>query len=314
MESDPPRRALLTPCRPHRRRTRRLLPLLLASAGLVFALASPPAEATTVTRKIILIGGKKSHGPGAHDFPGAITHLTALLQATPAFSGFEILDFPSGFPSDLSVLENAAAVLLYFDGVMEKPEPLLDPARIAALQKLMDAGSGLIALHQASTLPAGDQSVPLLEWLGAKRDGMFDRTTQTTSLRPANPAHPVSSGVGEFTYRDEFYPTLVFAPRPGRLTPVLVAELTPESGESMTPNSPPPVRAERVVAWAFERPAGGRAFGFTGLHYLNAFSLPHIRQLLLNALAWTARIEVPPSGITTTSRDVPIASGEHDTK
>lgn len=258
-----------------------------------------------------MIGGKKSHGPGAHDFPRAIPHLTAKLQATPAFSSFEILGFPTGFPPDLSVLDNATAVLLYFDGVMEKPEPLINPARIAALQKLMDAGAGLIALHQASTLPAGNQSVPLLAWLGAKRDGMFDRTTQTTSLKLANPSHPISTGVGEFTYLDEFYPTLVFAKPPGRLTPILVAELTAESGESITTSSPPPLPAQCIVAWAYERPDGGRSFGFTGLHFLNAFNLPQIRQLLLNACAWTAHIQVPPGGLSMTLGDDPIATIEH---
>jgi quercetin dioxygenase-like cupin family protein/type 1 glutamine amidotransferase len=191
---------------------------------------------------------------------------------------------------------------------MEKPEPLLAPARVNALQKLMDAGAGLIALHQASTLPAGDQTVPLVDWLGAKRDGMFDRTTETATLRPLSPAHPISAGVTEVAYRDEFYPTLVFAKGPGRLTPILTANLAPTSGDAIPAGSASPSRADYVVAWAFERPAGGRAFGFTGLHYLNALALPQVRQLLVNAIAWAAHIEVPPGGIAVVEPVVPGAS------
>ena len=54
----------------------------------------------------------------------------------------------------------------------------------------------------------------------------------------------------------------------------------------------------RTVAWAFERPGGGRSFGFTGLHYLASLDQPELRKLLLNAIVWTAGIEVPKEGIT----------------
>jgi quercetin dioxygenase-like cupin family protein/type 1 glutamine amidotransferase len=281
---------------------------LAQPASPVPALAVGNLQAPAVAKKIVLIGGKKSHGPGMHDFPNGIPSLAALLRAAPAFAGVEVLTYTAGFPDDLAVLQNASAVVLYFDGVMEQPEPLLAPARIAALQKLMDGGTGLVALHQASTLPAGDRTVPLLDWLGAKRDGMFDRTTETATLRPVNPLHPVSAGVTEFAYQDEFYPTLIFARGPGRLTPILTASLAPTSGDSMVANSPPAPRADYVVAWTFERPTGGRAFGFTGLHYLNTLALPQIRQLLANAIAWTARIEVPPAGIAIAEPVVPVAS------
>jgi quercetin dioxygenase-like cupin family protein/type 1 glutamine amidotransferase len=272
------------------------------------ALAVGSLKAPAIAKKIILIGGKKSHGPGMHDFPNGIPYLAALLRAAPAFSGADVLTYTSGFPDDLTVLQNASTIVLYFDGVMEKPEPLLAPARIAALQKLMEGGTGLIALHQASTLPAGDRTVPLPDWLGAKRDGMFDRATETTTLRPATPLHPVSAGVSEFAYQDEFYPTLIFAQGAGRLTPILTASLAPTSGDSMPANSAPAPRADYVVAWAFERPAGGRAFGFTGLHYLSTMALPQIRQLLVNAIAWTAHIDIPAGGIPLVESVVPAAS------
>jgi quercetin dioxygenase-like cupin family protein/type 1 glutamine amidotransferase len=307
---------------PRFRRPPLLLSLwLLAFAGLAdSAVAQPggaaPAAALGVgtlqtpsaAKRIVLIGGKKSHGPGMHDFPNGIPYLAALLRAAPAFAGADVLTYTTGFPDDLNVLKGASAVVLYFDGVQEKPAPLLAPARIAALQKLMDAGAGLIALHQASTVPAGDQTVPLLEWLGAKRDGMFDRVTETATVHVAAPAHPVAAGVTDVTYHDEFYPTLVFSRGQGRITPILTANIAPTSGDFMAANANPPPRADCVVAWAFERPAGGRAFGFTGLHYLNALALPQIRQLLVNAIAWSAHLDVPPGGITVAEPVVPTAS------
>ena len=295
--------------------------LLVLLAGLVLSASAQPVapapgsalavgnlKAPAAPKKIILIGGKKSHGPGMHDFPNGIPYLAALLRAAPAFSGVEVLAYTTGFPDDLTVLQGASTVVFYFDGVMEKPEPLLAPARIAALQKAMDAGAGLVALHQASTLPAGDRTVPLLDWLGAKRDGMFDRTTEIATLRAATPAHPISAGVGEFAYNDEFYPTLIFNPGPGRLTPILTANLAPTSGDAMPAGAALPPRANYVVAWVFERPTGGRAFGFTGLHYLSVLAMPQIRQLLLNAIAWTAHLDVPSGGIAWVEPVVPAAA------
>ncbi len=52
-----------------------------------------------------------------------------------------------------------------------------------------------------------------------------------------------------------------------------------------------------TVAWVYERADGGRAFAFTGGHYLAALDQPSVRKMILNAIAWTARIEVPFEGI-----------------
>jgi hypothetical protein len=51
------------------------------------------------------------------------------------------------------------------------------------------------------------------------------------------------------------------------------------------------------VAWAYERPAGGRGFGFTGAHYHRNWGDPNFRTLVLNALVWTAGGEVPTDGV-----------------
>jgi hypothetical protein len=59
------------------------------------------------------------------------------------------------------------------------------------------------------------------------------------------------------------------------------------------------------VAWAYERPAGGRGFGFTGLHKHSNLGDDNIRILLLNAVAWVTNLEVPAGGVAgqTLTRD-----------
>ena len=54
---------------------------------------------------------------------------------------------------------------------------------------------------------------------------------------------------------------------------------------------------KQVMAWAYERPDGGRGFGFTGLHKHSNLGNDDFRRLLLNALAWVAKLDVPENGV-----------------
>ena len=52
------------------------------------------------------------------------------------------------------------------------------------------------------------------------------------------------------------------------------------------------------IGWAYERPNGkGRGFGTTGGHYHKSWARDDWRTLILNAIAWTAGVEVPKEGV-----------------
>jgi hypothetical protein len=51
------------------------------------------------------------------------------------------------------------------------------------------------------------------------------------------------------------------------------------------------------VAWACERPDGGRGFGFTGGHSHWSWGCDSFRTVVLNGIVWTAGIEVPKAGV-----------------
>lgn len=256
------------------------------SATCVFGAEDP-------SKALLLIGGLKSHAPAQHDFPNGVRLLKSFLESSPdiqALRGISVEAYPDGWPKEESAFEHAATIVWYFDGLEQ--HPLLDPSRRAIFARLMKRGVGLVAFHQASTLPSQDTLIDLPQWLGAARYGMFDRTTEMVELRPA--LHPVSRGVGAFTYLDEFYPTVRFDTHQGRMTSILTATL-----HLQVENEKPIVTKteQRPVAWAFERTGGGRSFGFTGLHYLDGLDQPQLRKLLLNAIVWTAGLEVPKTGI-----------------
>lgn len=244
-------------------------------------------------RTVVIIGGAASEGPGKHDYPQGVRKLQALIEATPqARASLRVIAYPDGWPRDPRALDGADTVVWYFDGLDR--HPLRDPQRRQHFEALMRRGVGLVALHQASTVPVGED-LGLSRWLGGAREGMFDRSTQWAQLVPAVADGPLNRGVAAFAYRDEFYPSFRFAPGGGRRMPVLKTILHPQfrAGRPLLED-----RAEdATVAWTFERDGGGRGFVYSGAHYLSALDQPLLATLLLNAIAWTAGVELPRDGL-----------------
>lgn len=52
--------------------------------------------------------------------------------------------------------------------------------------------------------------------------------------------------------------------------------------------------------WAIERADGGRGVGFTGGHRHANWGNENFRKVVLNALLWVAKAEVPKDGVSCT--------------
>jgi quercetin dioxygenase-like cupin family protein/type 1 glutamine amidotransferase len=300
MRRSPGLRSILA--RPHGGMRVLCLDAVLAALILFSGQGATAAPASSSRPILVLIGGDKQGYPRTeHDYPDGILAIERLIKGSPQLQALDpvIKAFPAGFPSDLSQIADADVVVLYF-GMDYRPQrmthPLEDPARRAAMERLMAKGAGLIALHQASTVPAPTSVVPFADWLGAVRFGMADRSTEIAPVRISDGANPVANGLKTFDYLDEFYPTLTFSTTT-KVTPILTAKVHIQTRNNRPVFEEPP--ADHVIAWAAERPNGGRSFGFTGAHYLATFDQPEIRTILLNAILWTAKREVPPGGATT---------------
>jgi hypothetical protein len=55
--------------------------------------------------------------------------------------------------------------------------------------------------------------------------------------------------------------------------------------------------SDETVAWSWERPDGGRSFGFSGLHFHENWRLIEYRRLVAQAILWTLRLPVPTKGL-----------------
>jgi quercetin dioxygenase-like cupin family protein/type 1 glutamine amidotransferase len=272
------------------------------AALVLFSGQATTAVTVTPSRPIlVLIGGdKQGYLRTEHDYPDGILAIERLIKGSPQLQALDpvVKAFPAGFPTDLSQIADADVVVLYFGMDYRPPmtHPLQDPARRAAMERLMAKGAGLIALHQASTVPDQTSTIPFADWLGAVRFGMADRSTEIAPVRISGGPNPVANGLKAFEYLDEFYPTVTFSTTT-KITPILTAKVHIQTRNNRPVFEEP--SAEHVIAWAAERPNGGRSFGFTGAHYLATFDQPEIRTTLLNAILWTAKRDVPPGGTTT---------------
>lgn len=82
------------------------------------------------------------------------------------------------------------------------------------------------------------------------------------------------------------------------------------------PGNAPTVRANKggreVLAWASERPQGGRGFGCTGAHFHKNWENDDFRKLMLNALVWTSGLDVPMDGVSSSLAAADVAANLDD--
>jgi hypothetical protein len=113
--------------------------------------------------------------------------------------------------------------------------------------------------------------------------------------------------VKPFATNDEWYFHMRFRGGMKGVQPILSA--VPPAGTMERPDGHhsgnPTVRTAvqqglpQHVAWAVDREDGGRGFGFTGGHFHAGWGNADQRKLVLNAIAWTAKLDVPAAGIET---------------
>ena len=266
---------------------------------LGLALATIAAPAFGEDAKIVLIAGRPSHPKGAHEFNAGTKLLVKCLKevpgVTPVFVG-------GGWPADEGVFDDARAVVFFMDG--GGGHPIIQGEHLAKIKSLMDKGVGLVCMHYAVEVPKDKGGPQFLDWLGGYYEDRFSTNPHWTADIKALPEHPITRGVKPFAVNDEWYYNIRFRPEMKGITPILVASPSEETrqGKSSAPRGPYKHIVEakgrdEILAWAVERPDGGRGVGFTGGHFHKNFGNDDFRTLVLNAIAWAAKLDVPSTGI-----------------
>lgn len=271
-----------------------------AAICAILALGALFAEAAG-TKRIALVAGLKSHGYGAHEFNAGVLLLQKLLkESRPDVETFVHLD---GWPKDSAAFDGASAIMVFCNG---GGGHLFMP-RLKEVDALVKKGIGVSCFHYAVETPAGDPGKAMLDWIGGYFEPNWSVNPHWTAEFKSFPPHSITRGVKPFTVNDEWYFHMRFREGMEGVTPILSAHPPAETmkrGDGPHSGNPH-VRAAmergeaQHVAWAYERPDGGRGFGFTGAHYHWNWADDNFRKLALNAILWTAKIDVPIEGVQT---------------
>ena len=241
-------------------------------------------------KKLVMVAGTPSHGPGDHEFNAGTILLEKCLKDVPKLVTAKYLN---GWPKDPTAFDNADSILLYMDG--GGGHPVIQRNRLAEIDQLMKRGVGLACAHYAVEVPKEKGGPDFLEWIGGYYETGYSINPHWDAEFAKLPDHPITRGVEPFTINDEWYFNIRFPESQGAITKIL--EATPPDNVRGTPAAKEHPGRSEVVAWAYDRPNGGRGFGFTGGHNHENWGNDNFRKLVLNALLWTAGMEVPEGGV-----------------
>ncbi len=206
---------------------------------------------------IVLVAGKKDHGPGEHDYPAWQIQWGQLLAAADAVE----VDAAWGFPNDDQLAR--ADVLVFF----QKGD--WNDDRQAKMDQFFDRGGGAVYIHWA--VNGNDRVDDFSERIGlASRGGSIAYRHGPLALNVHNTDHPIMRNIEPFQLYDESYWRLTGNPQN-----ITLFASSVEEGVS------------RPQIWSYDRSAG-RVFVSIPGHYNWTFDDPIFRTIMLRGLAWSA--------------------------
>jgi type 1 glutamine amidotransferase len=257
------------------------LPILAAVFLLSLAATARPAQSAEPPMKVLLIAsGPDGHPAATHEYTAGIDILARLLKPQPGVETL-VAKVDGAWNEGPDLIGRADCVVLFLS---EGAKWLsADAKRLAAFRAHAKRGGGLVVLHWAMGTREAAPIDAFVDLFGACHGGP-DRKYKVldAKLSVADPKHGTASGLKDFTIHDEYYYKLKLPKGRHEVMPVLFAEID---------------GAKEMVAWSWERPDGGRSFGFSGLHFHANWKREEYRRLAAQGVLWTARQPIPKAGL-----------------
>ncbi len=282
------------------------------------------ATAAVGKKHALLLAGRRSHGFGAHDHTAGCALLAKLINASglPISAEMHSLE-KNGWPSP-ETLAKANTIVIYSDGGGGHPFN----EHLSELQSLFDKGVGVVCIHYGVETTIGAPGDAFLRWTGGFFEPNYSVNPHWTADYKKLPEHQITRGVKPFQINDEWYYHMRFREGMAGVTPLLtdLPPLTtlvevdaagkpvmiekdgkktyklsrPENAHNNNPHARKAViedKAPQHMAWATERADGGRGFGCSGGHVHWNWGHNEFRQFFLNAIVWTAGLDIPAEGV-----------------
>lgn len=239
-------------------------------------------------KRLLLIGQEPDGHPwNSHEYMAGQRILASCLQPVKRLQVI-VVKAEGAWKQGPELLDSAdGAVLFVSQGARWIQQ---DKRRLAAFQRLAARGGGLVALHWGMGAKDANYIERFTDLFGAIHGGpdrKYKVLTATTEI--AAPKHTILRGVKPVTVKEEFYYKLKTTKAGGRLTPLIRVAIDGE---------------KYPVAYAWERPDGGRSFTFSGLHFHKNWGQDAYRRMVTQAVLWTLKIEPP--------KDLPLKYAKKD--
>jgi type 1 glutamine amidotransferase len=270
--------------------------------------------AEPTAKKLVIIAGKPSHPARMHEFNAGTQLLVKCLANVP---NLETKFSLNGWPADESLFDNAQAVVFYMDGGNGHEIVQENGRRMKLVDTWAQKGVGIGCMHYGVEIVPAQAGAEFKRWIGGHYEHMFSCNPIWEPEFSQFPDHPITRGVKPFKISDEWYFNMRFvsdiagnqpAVEEGlKFVPILVSTPSDDvrDGPYVFPKGPyahiqaNKARAEAMM-WTVERPDGGRGFGFTGGHYHDNWGNDNFRKVVLNAMLWIAKVDVPVDGVEST--------------
>lgn len=252
---------------------RRVFVLSMVSFGLV----SFHAQAADAVKHLLIVGqGPDGHPATTHEFMAGAKVTAELLKP---WGNIEttVVDASEPWTEGPKLIDAADGVVMFVTQGAQWMQ--MTEERHAALKRLAARQGAIVGIHWSVGAKEAKYIQGQLDLLGATRGGDNRKYQKlAVELKRVAPQHPVLAGIGDFSAYDEFYYALDQAPG---ITPLLTEKIDGR---------------DEMSAWAWERPDGGRSFGFVALHYHSNWQLPEYRRLVAQGILWSLKLPIPQGG------------------
>jgi hypothetical protein len=279
------------------------LPVLMAAVLTATPRFAGNSLAADNLKKIVFIAGGHSHGFFAHDYLAGSKLLAKRIGALPRFKAVVYYD---KWPSP-EAFDQAAAIIIYADGGATN----IAIAHQAELVNLSRNGVGIGMIHYSVEVPKGTAGQGWLDMIGGYFETFYSVNPFWLAQFTTLAGHPVTNGVRPFRMDDEWYYNMRFREHMKGVLPVLSAippEVTRQGADDAYGGNPT-VRSGagkndlEHVLWVSENFNGNetkpvsRGFGCTGGHFHLNWANDQFRKVILNAVVWIAKGNVPHDGV-----------------
>lgn len=244
---------------------------VLSATGTLFADAP---------KKLLLVGqGPDGHPPATHEYMDGLKVLEKALKPTKGID-ITLVKADGKWENGPELIERSDAIVFFVSEGAKWIQQ--DEKRLAALKLAAKRGAGLCVLHWGMGCKEAHYIDEYVALFGACHGGPDRKYKELeTDVTPVE-KNPVAVGLSPFRIKEEFYYQLKLVKPVDSVKPVLTAKIDGES---------------HMVAWTWERPDGGRSFGFSGLHFHENWKRAEYRRLVGQAVLWTLKVPLPEKGL-----------------